>query len=405
MDDFLNDEEQSSSIFESFSDVALCTLAVALLLVSLLAVSISQNLNVEINRSKFSGGVMRPSFHLECTVPDFGETSSARFAAERVLFAGEPFVAVHLFSPSLAMIATDVRGGGTVALGEDETFARQHDLSLYHFMRLASGIDPGSFEAEGRPTALLLPAILDKQMVYEPAAKNGYRASADRALTKSLLSALWPIYENPIYPSRRPNEYSQARTRVYVETQTFVNGGGEEEHHVVIGHKGYKLPESLEDGSLAWMGGFSSGLTEIVFLGETWSDAENKTNRRIEFFDREGFGAAAAAYRAYAFPDAMSPTVRNLGDKLMAAGFPRATAERRAREAVAQISLSGALINGGLGAAESRAFVPPLLAHPEAWAAYIAFHEKQQPDPPKWFYGEFLDKLGFDRMAIEGLAR
>ena len=105
MDDFLQEEESGGSIFESFTDIALCTLVVALLLVSLLAISITRSLNVEINRSKFSGGVMRPSLHLECTVPDFGETSSAEFAMERALFAGKPYVAVHLFSPSLAQIA------------------------------------------------------------------------------------------------------------------------------------------------------------------------------------------------------------------------------------------------------------------------------------------------------------
>jgi hypothetical protein len=28
-----------------------------------------------------------------------------------------------------------------------------------------------------------------------------------------------------------------------------------------------------------------------------------------------------------------------------------------------------------------------------------------QPDPPKWFYNEFLDRLGFDRLTIEGSPR
>lgn len=403
MDDFLQEEESNSTIFESFSDVALCTLVVSLLLVSLLAISITQNINVEINRSKFSGGVMRPSLHLECTVPDFGETTTVEFAVERVLFSGEPYVAVHLFSPSLALIATDVRGGGTVALGEDETFAQQHDLSLYQFMQLAPGIAPGSFNAEGAETALLIPSILDKQMVYEPRAAAGYRVNADRTLTKRVLEALWPIYESPIYPARRPEEYSSARTRVYVETRTAPTAGGAETHHVVIGHTAYKLPDALDDGSLAWLGGFSSGLTEIVFLGETWSDPERETNRRIAFFEREGFDAAARAYRDYAFPAAMDGEAKRNFEKLVAAGVSRGKAERRARSAVAQAALSRGAVNGRVGAAENSDFIPPLLAHPEAWAEYIAYFEREQPDPPKWFYAEFLDRLGFDRLAIEGL--
>ena len=108
LDEFSN-EEDHGSIFESFSDIALCTLAVALLLVTLLAMSMSQ-VNVQVNRSKFSGGVMRPSLHMECTVPDFGETTDKRYAAERTLFAGRSYVAVHLFSPqSQLVLATTSR--------------------------------------------------------------------------------------------------------------------------------------------------------------------------------------------------------------------------------------------------------------------------------------------------------
>lgn len=400
MDNFLNDEEQDS-IYESFSDIALCTLAVALLLVTLLAISITQNVSVQINRSKFSGGVMRPSLHLECTVPDFGQTTSDQFAVERALFDGKPYVAVHLFSPSLAMIATDVREGGTVALGEDETFAQQHDLSLYQFLQLAPGIEPGSFRADGESTALLIPSILNKQMVYEPAEKNGYRVNSDRRLTKSMLSAIWPIYENPTYVSRRPEEYSKARTKIYVETQTRRNAEGEELYYVIIGHKAYKLPEALDDGSLAWIGGFSSGLTEIIFLGESWVNADQKTNKRIEFFDANGFSKAAEAYRLYAFPESSTSELRKIYEILGGAGYSGSRMAERARSAQAQLDASAALLEGRLQEDPEAYFLPPLLAYSDAWKAYVAHCEEEQPDPPKWFYSEFLDRLGFDRLTIE----
>ena len=403
MIDEFSDEQDSGSIFESFSDLALCTLAVALLLVTLLAISITQNVNVQINRSKFSGGVMRPALHLECTVPDFGETTVKELAPERALFAGKPYVAVHLFSPSLAMIATDVREGGTVALGEDQTFAQQHDLSLYQFMQLVPGIDPGSFEAEGHQTALLLPSILDKQMVYEPSKPGGYRVNADRYLTKRLLATLWPIYAQPTYAMRRPEEYSQARTRIYIETQTVHRADGGEEHFVVIGHTAYKLPDALNDGSLAWLGGFSSGLTEIVFLGKTWSSAERRTNRRIEFFEQQGFQDAADAYRDYAFPEVQGAGLMDWYTKLIESGYSADRAEKRARDSLAQLRVSEALLEGRL-ASVAKELYPPLLAFPEAWQAYITHFEEKQPDPPKWFYSEFLDRLGFDRLAIEGPA-
>ncbi len=399
MIDDLTTEEEQSTIFESFSDVALCTLAVALLLVTLLAINITQNLNVQINRNTFSGGVMRPSLHLECTVPDFGATTSEGLAVERALFADTPYVAVHLFSPSLALIATDVREGGTVALGENETFAQQQDLSLYQFMRLVPGIDPGSFEVAGQKTALLLPSILDKQMVYEPNSAEGYRANADRRLTKRMLTQLWPVYSNPTYPARRPEDYSTARTRIFVESKTEKGPAGEE-HHIVIGHSVYKVPEALDDGSLAWLGGFSSGLTEMIFLGETWSDAGRRTNKRIEFFEKAGFDACAAAYREYAFPSQDAPELEPVRETLRQLGYPEGRIGQRARDAIAQRQASAALLTGNI--AENRGgFLPPLLVHPDAWAAYIQNSQQKSADPPKWFYSDFLDKLGFDRLTIE----
>lgn len=404
MDDFLNDEDQGS-IYESFSDIALCTLAVALLLVTLLAMSITQNVNVQINRSKFSGGVMRPSLHLECTTPDFGATTMDRYAVERALFEGKPYVAVHLFSPSLAMIATDVREGGTVALGEDETFAQQQDLSLYQFLQLAPGIEPGSFMAEGQPTALLIPSILDKQMVYEPTLAKGYRANANRQLTKQMLGSIWPIYTKPTYAARRPVEYSKARTKVYVETQVIAGPEGEQNYYVIIGHAAYKLPEALDDGSLAWLGGFSSGLTEIVFLGESWSDESMKTNKRIEFFTEHGFSDAADAYKAYAYPEDSSRELRLIYEKLVEAGYTGERVDQRARVAKVQMDLSKALVEGKSLDSTGNKLYPPMLAYPEAWQAYITFHEQEQPDAPKWFYAEFLDRLGFDRLTIEGSPR
>lgn len=404
MDDLFS-EEESGSIYESFSDIALCTLAVALLLLTLLAISITQNVNVQINRSTFSGGVMRPSLHIECTVPEFGETTSPEFQVQREIFAGQPYVAVHLFSPSLAMIATDVRDGGTVALGEDITFAQQQDLSLYQFLQLSPGIDPGSFEAEGTETALLIPSILDKQMVYEPSKDGGYRVNANRQLTKNMLASIWPVYRNPTFTSRRPEEYSKARTRIFVETQSLLGDDGAENHFVIIGHTAYKLPEALDDGSLAWLGGFSSGLTEIVFLGELWADETRQTNKRIAFFEEHGFEDAASAYRLYAFPDDSSRELSDLYEIYVEAGFSGKRATQRARAALAQIEVSRSLMAGRLADHVDDGLFPPLLSHADAWAAYIKFHQDEQPDPPKWFYGEFLDKLGFDRLAIEGSLR
>ncbi len=400
LDDFSSKKDRGKSEF--FANTGLYALVLALLLVVLMAASSTHEDGEPLSRNRFRGGAMRPALHVECTVPEFGSTTSAELAMQRALFAGSPYVAVHLFSPALAAMATDVREGGTVLTGEDRTLAQQQDLSLYQFMQLAPGIDPGFFEADGLKTALLIPSFVEKQMVYDPHTADGYRVDADRKLAKHLIESVWPIYKNPILPACRPEEYCQARTRIYVETRTVERGAGEA-HYVVIGHLSYKLPEALDDGSLAWLGGLSAGLTEIVFLGETWSDPEKRMNKRIEFMRSNGYAACANAYADYAFPRHKNAEVEALYDRLVKTGYRRNDIERQAFNALAQIKASEALLDGSL-AAHAAGLFPPLLAYPAAWEAYITHCEQEQPDPPMWFYREFLDRLGFDRVVNEGSA-
>ena len=154
---------------------------------------------------------------------------------------------------------------------------------------------------------------------------------------------------------------------------------------------------------MAWLGGFSSGLTEIVFLGEQWTDVKSETNRRIEFFREHGFEEAAEFYRAYAFPRADGAEYQLIHTALKQRGYPDKGRARKAHDVLAQMRVSEALLQGDSDAFKMN--MPPLLFYPEAWAAYVAHYEKEQPDPPKWFYAEFLDRLGFDRITIEGSAR
>jgi hypothetical protein len=240
-------------------------------------------------------------------------------------------------------------------------------------------------------------------MDYEPGLADGYRVNADRALTEEMLASLWPVYRRSVLPSRRPGEFNQSRTRVYVESRT-VKGEEGERHYVVIGHVSYRLPEAMDDGSLAWLGGLSSGLTEIVFLGETWSDPARRTNKRIEFLRSHGYPACANAYADFAFPRERTPEVAAVCERLEKAGYRGKDLERRAVDAVAQIKASAALLDGRLERHAATLF-PPLLAYPDAWAAYVAHCEQDPSDPPLWFHREFLDRLGFERMAIDGSLR
>ncbi|MBT8046579.1 MAG: hypothetical protein KJN67_05385, partial [Pontiella sp.] len=152
------------------------------------------------------------------------------------------------------------------------------------------------------------------------------------------------------------------------------------------------------------LGGFSSGLTEIIFLGETWSTPDLRLNKRIEFFEAEGFLSAADAYREYAFPSLQNRALTPIYTKLIEAGYPRGRADERARSVFAQLQVSEAMLEGDYDLISGKLF-PPLLAYPRAWQAYIEHFEQEQPDPPQWFYREFLDRLGFDSLAIEGANR
>jgi hypothetical protein len=392
MFDEFNQEPESNSMFESFSDMALCTLAVTLLMIALLAINITQRYSVTFNKNHYSGGSKRPVMYFECTRPNFAATSTDALKLERALFADQPYVMVHLFSPSLALAQTEVKEGGTVAGEESQTFERQHDLTLKKFLMLASGIEPGSFEVNGSATSLLIPSIVNKQIVYEPQLANGYRANSDLNLAEKVIAAAWPVFQNRSYPVRRPEEFRNSRAKIYVESQ-LVDG----QHYLIIGHASYKLPEALEDGSLSWLSSFASGLTEVIYLGDAWSDADNQTNKRIAFFEANGFDDCAKAYRAFSYDPVWNGDHERMMTKAkQATGRSEAALKSLVSEAVAQQKLSAALSTG-----IDASMLPPLLAYPDAWKAYVQQNVETADEPPEWFYNEFLAPLGFDRLSFE----
>ena len=62
MEDFF-DDQNNQGFFESFSDVALCTLTVTLVLLSLLATSVRQSLNITLNENQFNQASKRSIPH------------------------------------------------------------------------------------------------------------------------------------------------------------------------------------------------------------------------------------------------------------------------------------------------------------------------------------------------------
>ena len=204
--------QEGRGVLPGISDGTLCVLVLAVLLVCLLVISSTQQARLPENRTRFSGGMERPSLHLQCTVPAFERTTSDELAMERTLYGGLPYVAVHLFRPP-APPAPSTRPAGKVAPAAHPVPSQQ-DLSLYQFMQLAPGIDPGSFNAGGQRAALLIPSIMEWQIAYEPGLAAGYRARPERALTEQLLPALWAVYRNPVLADRRGQVIDFVEARV-----------------------------------------------------------------------------------------------------------------------------------------------------------------------------------------------
>ncbi len=386
----------SEGIYESFSDMVLCTVIVLITLVAVLALNVVEQLNVYIEPNHFSGGASRPWLYLQAQNADYSRTSSEQLAVERAVFGSDDFVLVNLFSPSSALAVTTVEEGQTVSAKEGQSFHGQSDLTAYHFLQLAAGIEPGSFPVEGNQTALMLPKFSHKNIMLEP---NGYSAEPENTLALKTMALAWPVYGNELYPRRAQSDYLNARTKIYIEVLESANDA----HRIMIGHSVFTLPQDVENGRLGWLAGFSSGLVEMVYLGEAWSDPDSQSNKRIAFFEQNGFADAAIDYRAFSYPGKPTPAQEVLLQKAAAArpDVPRKQLKEYVRSATAQKAISTAIVNGG----NAREFLPPLLTHRDAWNAYTAqcTQDEISNTPPEWLMSELLEPLGFDQAVVRSL--
>ncbi len=389
----------SEGIYESFSDMVLCTVIVLITLVVVLALNVVEQLNVYIEPNHFGGGANRPWLYIQAQNANYAKTASPQLALERAIHGDRPFVMVNLFSPSAAESSTTVKDGQTIATRDDISFSGQCDLTAYGFLQLAAGIDPGAFAVENLRTALMLPKFSHKSILLEPGDANGYTLQPENELALKTMAMAWPVYRDKLYPRRAAADYLDARTKIYVE----VLESGDGQHRIMIGHSVFTLPEDVQNGRLGWLAGFSSGLTEVVYLGTAWNEPANKTNKRIAFFEENGFETAAEDYRTFSFPGQPSSYQRELMAKAQAArpDIPRRQLETYVRTAEAQQAVSLAIAEG-MGAGS---FLPPLLRHRDAWTAYTDHCMKAElgKTPPDWLMNEFLEPLGFSQAVVRGL--
>jgi hypothetical protein len=388
----------SEGVYESFSDMVLCTLIVLITLVVVLALNVVEQLNLYVEPNHYTGGATRPWLYVQAQNTDYSKTTSERLALERAVFGNSPFVMVNLFSPSSALSETTIKNGRTVSAKKGQSLAGQCDLTAYNFLQLASGIEPGSFPVEGNQTALMLPKFSHKTIALEPGSANGYSTRPDNELSLKTMAMAWPVFGNQLYPRRAASDYMNARTKIYIEVLETTD----DTHRIMIGHSVFTLPQDIQNGRLGWLAGFASGLTEVVYLGSAWSNPEEQTNKRIAFFEQNGFAEAAADYRAFSYADSGTANQDQLLSKAVAArpDIPTDQLARFVKTAEAQNAISAAIVNGG----SAREYIPPLLVHRDAWKAYTAqcIEEEKNGSPPEWLLTEFLEPLGFDQAVVRG---
>jgi hypothetical protein len=131
-------QADSEGIYESFSDMVLCTVIVLITLVVVLALNVVEQLNVYIEPNHFTGGATRPWIYLQAENADYSQTTDKSLRAERAIYGSNPFVMVNLFSASSAHSTTTVKDGQTVSAKEGESFHGQCDLTAYGFLQLAA---------------------------------------------------------------------------------------------------------------------------------------------------------------------------------------------------------------------------------------------------------------------------
>ena len=254
-----NHDDHGGGMFESFSDLALCTLTVSLVLVSLLATNVTQRINVQMNENQFNKDALPARTYIGCTSSEENrELVHLLDAAEIDEWAADTTARSYVRSMNLS---------------------EEHSMQLDEFLMVLPAIDRG-IDQQGRATIEPLPEDWSPEVRVADQAYDWNYMAAEK-LTEALI----------VFQSAGRVQ----RTRIYIESYV----DHDEVRHVVIGHAAYPLPEALEDGSLDWLGAFMSGTVDLVYMGEAVSSSEHLANRRMHFFEEKGYLRALAAYQSY----------------------------------------------------------------------------------------------------------
>ncbi len=412
-------EIEHRNIFESFTDVMLCICIVLIVFVLFFALNVYHGFTTK--NSEFSGGIKRPELFIEAYPVDYSKTTSDSESAtfSRNLYQENVIVDIHLSSPSFAQARTTVKEGKTISL-DGTTFSGRLALSLPDFLGLASAINPGRIKIGDDWTSLLMPRFGEKRLLAEDR-DDGLYVVPSQSIALNALRWAWPIMESNIYIVRSYEEYRDSRTLIYFESEVERTG----KKWILIGNSKYPMPDAVQNGSLDFLAGLSSGVTRMIYLGEYSADYKKKTNTRIEFLEANGFSEAAEYYRNYAYqPEKLLPDVLNGlrellpvwekltesdrqglikqhgNEKKAAVAFRRQMLNLSA-DAYKKIELSRLLLQSSSLSEIPKGLLPPFFVYPEAGAAYVKYRISTGTGPPDWVMNDFLIPLGFDKRILQ----
>ena len=341
-----------------------------------------------------------------------------------------------LYSPSYqhSSATLDLKTNEMVSAVRGESWAGTARLDILQALELFSGIRPGTFSVDGRDHPMLVvergrfTGVADSQLV---AGDNPEGRSARRVTDCEdvIFSLVWDCFRNGQLAQRAAHEFVDARTRVYIE------GEASSRAYVVVGH--YRLPLLTEgDRSAYALLGLSGGSTEFVFLG-------TGAGSRIETLRRLGHPEAADYYEAWLIKSdldgsdhddwkaclpslsdevklrpALERAVQESGNKdgfregipaneLVGEFFEAAAYARWRNLRCAEIiSSHGGLFRSTmkrearLSSLKEEFLLPPFLAYPEAFDAYIEAKTSEAPEIPDWVLEGLFEPLGFTRRVV-----
>jgi len=165
-------QDDDENVFKTFTDCLFTICIVLSLLVVILGINVNKKstdnkIDEVTKQNEFSGGTKRPEMNIAVHEIDYSITQSKENEIIKKLYNDTKIVKFQISSPSYAEAKLTVKEGKTVSSDEDESFSGTMHGYIWDFLSLASGIDIGEFNVNGKMTSLVVPKIHKIGLVVE----------------------------------------------------------------------------------------------------------------------------------------------------------------------------------------------------------------------------------------------